>query len=59
MKPLCGWRMPEDETRSMLALLDREIAGCADQPQRRSALLRFQAMLEDDLRAMRAARRPN
>ena len=57
MKPLCGWRMPEDETRAMLAILDQEIAGCADQPQRRSALKRFQALLEDDLQAMQAAQR--
>ncbi|WP_431856244.1 hypothetical protein [Azospirillum sp.] len=59
MKPLCGWRMPEDETRAMLAMLDEEIAGCSDRPQRRSALLRFQAMLQEDLRAMQAGRRPN
>ncbi|PWC42343.1 hypothetical protein [Azospirillum sp. TSO22-1] len=59
MKPLCGWRMPEDETRAMLAMLDREIAGCSDHPQRRSALRRFQAMLQEDLRAMQAGRRPN
>lgn len=59
MKPLCGWRMPEDETRAMLAMLDQEIAGCFDRPQRRSALRRFQAMLEEDLRAMQAGRRPN
>lgn len=59
MKPLCGWRMPEDETRVMLAMLDREIAGCSDRPQRRSALVRFQAMLRDDLRAMQDGRRPS
>ena len=56
MKPLCGWRMPETETRAMLSLLDREIAGCADHPQRRSALRRFQEMLEADLRAMQDER---
>lgn len=55
MKPMCGWRMPEDETRAMLAILDREIAGCADRPQRRSALKRFQALLQADLQAMQAA----
>lgn len=57
MKPLCGWRMPEDDTRAMLAILEREIAGCADRPQRRSALRRFQALLQADLQAMQAARR--
>ena len=57
MKPLCGWRMPEDETRAMLAILDQEIAGCADRPQRCSALKRFQALLEEDLQAMQAAQR--
>lgn len=57
MKPLCGWRMPEDETRAMLALIDQEIARCADRPQRRSALLRFQTLLLDDLQAMQAAQR--
>ncbi|WP_448187755.1 hypothetical protein [Azospirillum sp. sgz301742] len=57
MKALCGWRMPEDETRAMLALLDREIAECADRPQRRSALKRFQVLLEADLQAMQAAQR--
>ncbi len=57
MKPLCGWRMPEDETRAMLTILDREIDGCADRPQRQSALKRFQALLQADLQAMEAARR--
>jgi len=56
MKPLCGWRMPEEEARAMLAILDREIAGSADRPQRRSALRRFQTLLESDLAAMEAAR---
>ena len=57
MKPLSGWRMPEEEARMMLAMLDREIAGCADRPQRRSALKRFQTLLEADVAAMEAARR--
>lgn len=57
MKALCGWRMPEDETRAMLAILDQEIAGCADRPQRRSALKRFQTLLQADLQAMQAAQR--
>ncbi len=57
MKPLCGWRMPEDETRTMLAIIDQEIAGCADRPQRQSALKRFQALLQADLQAMETARR--
>ncbi|HYG90287.1 MAG TPA: hypothetical protein VD978_28975 [Azospirillum sp.] len=57
MKPLGGWRMPEEEARAMLAMLDREIADCADRPQRRSALKRFQTLLAADVAAMEAARK--
>ncbi|MCW2243561.1 hypothetical protein [Azospirillum canadense] len=44
--------MPEDNAWAMLRMIDQAIADAPDQPQRRSALKRFRALIESDLAMM-------
>jgi hypothetical protein len=44
-----GWVMPEEDTRSMLGLIEERMKLSDIQVQHRDVLVRLRAMIEDDL----------
>jgi hypothetical protein len=44
-----GWVMPEEDTRSMLGLIEERMKLSDIQVQHRDVLIRLRAMIEDDL----------
>lgn len=49
-----GWIMPEADIASMLTLIDERIRSREIDMQRRDALIRLRAILEDDLKAYKS-----
>ena len=46
-----GWTMPEEDARSMLLIIEERIRSSNIRIEHRDALIRFRAMIEDDLAA--------